>query len=87
MDSILNLLFDKWENGISIPNGFKFGCRDVYCHDYINVNRISIDRLDEFKNVYFPISLNQDFSCIFRKDFSLNPFYHYYIIKKLKFYY
>jgi hypothetical protein len=69
MDSVLNLLFENWENGISRPNGFNFGCRDVYCHEYIDINRISVDGLTQFKNVYFPISLNQDFNCIFKKGF------------------
>ena len=71
MDSILNLLFEKWENDISLPNGFNFGCKDVYCHDYIDIKRITIDELQQFRNVYFPISLNQDFNCILQSTWTL----------------
>jgi len=68
MDSILNLLFEKWENGTPIPNGDKYGCTFPYCSEYIQTNNLSIDKLSG-SNVYYPISLNSDFYCIFKKGF------------------
>lgn len=69
MDSVLNLLFENWENGIPLPNGNQYGCRYPYCHEYIGVNNIKIHELEEFENVYFPIDLNSDFNCVFKGGF------------------
>ena len=73
MDSVLNLLFEHWDikEGVAYPkpNGSSFGCNQPYCSDYINVKNIPIQKLREYKNVYFPISLNMDFNCIFKKGF------------------
>jgi len=68
MDSILNLLFDKWENGNPLPNGNQYGCTFPYCSEYISTRNLSVDGLNGI-NVYYPISLNSDFNCIFRKGF------------------
>lgn len=69
MDSVLNLLFEEWRDGKPIPNGEKFGCNEPYCYEYTNVNNIDLDKLELYKNVYFPISLNKDFYSVFRKNF------------------
>ena len=73
MDSVLNLLFEHWDirQGVAYPkpNGSSFGCNQPYCSDYINVKNIPIQKLREYNNVYFPISLNMDFYCIFKKGF------------------
>ena len=68
MDSILNLLFENWENGKPLPNGSVYGCTFPYCSEYIQTKDMSIDNLNS-TNVYYPISLNSDFNCIFRKGF------------------
>lgn len=69
MDSILNLYFEEWNADQPIPNGNKFGCRYPYCHQYIEVNNIRIDEINNFENVYFPVDLNTDFNCIFTENF------------------
>jgi hypothetical protein len=68
MDSVLNLLFEKWENGNPLPNGNQYGCTFPYCSEYIQTNNLSIDKLNS-TDVYYPVSLNSDFNCIFRKGF------------------
>lgn len=69
MGSVLNLLFEEWNNGNPIPNGNNFGCRYPYCREYIETNNIRIEDLEQFENVYFPIDLNTDFNCIFKGGF------------------
>lgn len=69
MDSILNLLFEEWDNEKPIPNGNKFGCRFPYCSEYIQTNNIKLIQLDYVSNVYFPIDLNTDFYSIFNEGF------------------
>ena len=69
MDSILNLLFEEWNNLGPTPNGNKFGCRFPYCSEYIDTNNIKIGDIDSYQNIYFPIDLNTDFYSIFREGF------------------
>ena len=69
MDSVLNLLFEEWNDLGPIPNGNNFGCRHPYCRIYINVNNIKINELGGLDNIYFPIGLNTDFNCIFKGGF------------------
>jgi hypothetical protein len=68
MDSVLNLLFENWENGKPLPNGNLYGCTFPYCSEYIQTKDISVDDLNS-TNVYYAVSLNSDFNCIFRKRF------------------
>ena len=69
MDSVLNLLFENWNNGIALPNGEKFGCGFPYCNEYVDTNYISIENIDLYDNVYYPISLNNIFYSIFEENF------------------
>jgi hypothetical protein len=69
MDSVLNLLFEEWNDVGPIPNGNQFGCRHPYCREYVDVNNIRVEEIENYSNVYFPIDLNSDFSCIFRDGF------------------
>ena len=69
MDSVLNLLFEEWNELGPIPNGNQHGCRHPYCREYVNVNNIRIEELNSYSNVYFPIDLNTDFNCIFKGGF------------------
>lgn len=69
MDSVLNLLFEEWGDGKPIPNGNSFGCGEPYCYEYIDVNNIKVNEVGRYNNVYYPISLNQEFYCIFRTGF------------------
>lgn len=68
MDSVLTLLFDKWEGGNPIANGSEYGCTFPYCSEYIKTKNISLSDVSG-NNIYYPISLNSDFNCIFRKRF------------------
>ena len=61
-------MFENWENGKPLPNGSVYGCTFPYCSEYIQTKDMSIDNLNS-TNVYYPISLNSDFNCIFRKGF------------------
>ena len=69
MDSILNLLFEEWNNLGPIPNGNHFGCRFPYCKEYIETNNIRLEDIELYENIFFPIDLNTDFYSIFREDF------------------
>lgn len=68
MDSVLTLLFDKWEGGNPIANGSEYGCTFPYCSEYIKTKNISLSDVSG-NNIYYPVSLNSDFNCIFRKRF------------------
>jgi hypothetical protein len=68
MDSVLTLLFDKWESGNPIANGSEYGCTFPYCSEYIKTKNISLNDVSG-NNIYYPISLNSDFNCIFKKKF------------------
>ena len=69
MGSVLNLLFEEWNNEGPIPNGNRFGCRFPYCREYIEVNNLKIQDIESIENVYFPIDLNTDFYSIFNEGF------------------
>lgn len=69
MGSVLNLLFEEWNNEGPIPNGNRFGCRFPYCREYIEVNNLKIEDIESIENVYFPIDLNTDFYSIFNEGF------------------
>ena len=84
MDSVLNLLFEEWNNGNPIPNGNKFGCRFPYCSEYIQTNNIKLIQLDHISNVYFPIDLNTDFYSIFKEGFFSNKILSLIHNKKIK---
>jgi hypothetical protein len=84
MDSVLNLLFEEWNNGNPIPNGSKFGCRFPYCSEYIQTNNIKLIQLDHISNVYFPIDLNTDFYSIFKEGFFSNKILSLIHTKKIK---
>lgn len=73
MDSVLNLLFEEWNELGPIPNGNNFGCRHPYCREYVEVNNIRLEEIESYKNVYFPVDLNTDFNCIFKGGFFSQP--------------
>ena len=69
MGSILNLLFEEWNNLGPIPNGNQFGCRFPYCREYIETNNIRLEDIELYENIFFPIDLNTDFYSIFKEGF------------------
>jgi len=69
MGSILNLLFEEWNDINPIPNGNKFGCSFPYCSEYIQTNNIKIKDIDDYENIYFPVCLNNIFFSIFEENF------------------
>ncbi len=69
MGSVLTLLFEEWKEGRPTPNGDKFGCGFPYCSEYIDTHYITLDDVDRYDNIYFPISLNSDFFSIFSENF------------------
>ncbi len=84
MDSILNLLFEEWNNLGPTPNGNRFGCRFPYCSEYIDTNNIRIEEIELYQNIYFPIDLNTDFYSIFREGFFSEQILNLLFGKKIK---
>lgn len=84
MDSVLNLLFEEWIDGRATPNGEKFGCGFPYCNEYIRTNYISIEDVELYDNVYFPISLNNIFFSIFSEGFFSQKILNLIYNKKIK---
>lgn len=84
MGSVLNLLFEEWNNEGPIPNGNQFGCRFPYCREYIETNNLRIEDVDSYTNVYFPIDLNTDFFSVFKENFFSNKILQLIHQKKIK---
>jgi len=84
MGSILNLLFEEWNNLGPIPNGNQFGCRFPYCREYIETNNIRLEDIELYENIFFPIDLNTDFYSIFKEGFFSEKILKLIFDKKIK---